>query len=509
MKLHLFFSLWLYVWGVFFLTAVGRFDWPVRGAMAFVAGVGVWTLGAVTCLVLRLELSVANTAFLSFLLICTLGFFRKAHIEADLERFRVRPVSCFGWILLFGVVVASVTCFSYCYNFSNLSPDSWQSVAIGGMIGKIGMYPPEYTGLLDEFTILLPIMTVSGLQLGMDFLPFTLFPMYGASLLTVLFVLTLRATRFDGRKLSSRILLSIVAAGICMSTPVFMVHSYYVNEHMLAGINFLIVIAGVNEYLQTGETRWLRLAGFCLGILTLQRSEMILFGALPFCLLLSGTQDRKTVGAYLLPFLFIAYGWELFKKLENHTAATSMLSRDSLMFQGILLLCYLGIYFGLWSGIGRKIAKRSFWILTGLLVAVLAGSVAFSGDGSLADPIKAAGELCRILFTGIDQKFCKWGWSWFLLLGLFLLDVVFLRSVHRGLRMIFVNVFLLRILLYSFPGIFPKLNHLSSGSRILMHFFPAFILYASLVVNELISYGTEDGHYASIIPTDSTGTGFQ
>ena len=481
---HLLFNLTFYSLGLAFLFVLGRFDWRFRCALAFPIGVGLWGVSSGLCIVFRVNLTGLNAGLVSIVLLCILVGCYRPELAVEYKICRNKWPSCLGHFLFFSVLIIVATWFSFHHNYMFFSADTWRYIFFGDMIGKIGAIPPEHTRNLDEFTALIPLLTATGRSFGINFLPFTLFPLYGISLLIALIVLTWVKVRESVDQYLHRSMLCLFTALLCVSTPVFLAHAYYVNEHMLAGINFLIVVVSIHEYTKNEQIKWLRLAGFCMGILTLQRAEMTLFGFLPLCLLISFTQKRAVVISYLLPFLCIAYGWEIYKKITYNY--TPLLARGALLYQGGLLFCYV---LTVWL-IGKKGLKKSVKHVASLLavffLAIMVASIFFAGDKSFADPMTALTELGKILFMQPQNMYCEWGLSWYFIFSIILLDFLVLRTPNNGLRMLLINILMIRILLYSFPGIFPGLIHDSSGSRILMHFFPVFILYGSMVVADLL-----------------------
>jgi hypothetical protein len=467
--------------GIAVLVSLGRFSWLIRTTMAFPVGVGVWGIGMAVCIVLPIALSGLNTVLCTLALPILFSIIYKTNFRKECRIFIDDWQVCSGLLIFFGLLIIGITWFIYFHNYTYFSPDSWRYIFFGDMIAKIGDIPPEHTRNLDEFTAIIPLLTATGRFIGIPFFPFTLFPAYGVGLIVVLTIVIWHKVSSDFKDHYYGWVISALAGAFCISTPVFLVYSFYVNEHILAGINFLIVIVGIHEYAKNGQLKWLRLSGLCMGVLTLQRSEMLLFGVLPFCMLLTASQDRRILLTYLLPFLCISIGWEFYKKITY--IYTPLLGRGALLYQGGLLLYYVT---AVWFAGNRHIKNLNQYadkILAAALAAILLFAVFLSVITSFTNPIKAMTLLIKVLFLPAENEFCKWGLSWFFIFSVFFMDLLFFRTPYGGLRFLLLNILLTRILLYSFPGIFPGLAHLSSGARILMHFFPVFILYASMVVS--------------------------
>jgi hypothetical protein len=478
---HQLFNIAFYFTGVAVLVSLGRFNWLIRTALAFPVGVTTWGVGMTMCIIFPITLSGFNAGLCTLSLLIVFGIIYKPSFTGEYRKFIGAWPICVGLLFFFGALIIGITWFFYHHNYTYSSPDSWRYIFFGDMIAKIGTVPPEYTGYLDEFTIIIPLLTATGRFIGINFFPFTLFPAYGVSLIIVLAVVIWLKVSGDFKKTYNRWIIISLAVALCISTPVFIVHAFYVNEHMLAGINFLIVIAGIHEYTKDGQLKWLRLAGLCMGVLTLQRAEMLLFGFLPFCMLLRATQERRIALSYLLPFLYIAIGWEFYKKFSY--METPLLGRGALLYQGGLLMCYIAATCLIGNHSLKKIYRHAEYIVAAALAAILVFAIILSGEKTFADPVNALVMLAKVLFMQPGEKFCEWGLSWYFIFSVFLLDLLFVRTPHKGLRLLLINTFLIRILLYSFPGVFPGLSHLSSGSRLLMHFFPVFIMYAFMVVS--------------------------
>lgn len=477
---HQLFNIAFYLTGVAVLVLFGRFNWLIRTTVAFPVGVGVWCIGMTACIVLPITLSGLNAGLCTLALLIAFGIIYKPSFTKEYRKFIDNWPICIGLLVFFGVLIIGITWFFYHHNYTYFSADSWKYIFFGDMIAKIGSIPEAYSGNLNRFTAVIPLLTAMGRLIGIPFFPFTLFPAYGVGLIVVLTVIVWFKTRGGVKNDYLGWIMGALAMVLCISTPDFYVYAFYVNEHMLAGINFLIVIAGILEYAKDGQLKWLRLAGLCMGVLTLQRAEMLLFGFLPFCLLMTTTQKRKIVLTYLLPFLCIAIVWEFLKKFNY--MYTPLLGRGALLYQGGLLLCYVIAAWFLGNRHLKKIFQSADKIVAAALAIILVLTIFLSMVTTFADPIKAIAMLAKILFLPSENWFCEWGLSWYFIFSVFLLDLLFFRTPYRGLRLLLINIFSARILLYSFPGIFPGLSHLNSGSRLLMHFFPVFILYAAMVL---------------------------
>jgi hypothetical protein len=449
--------------------------------LAYIVGAALW--GVLTTLyivigvlVSKLSLGIGMTGFL--LITCAWG--RAGRKASTWDIISQQLVS----VLISLLLIVSVNYILDSWWLPQFSFDSYAYMAAGKTIANNGFFPIDLPGkefFLNARMAHLPALLAIGYLFGVD-LFISLFPLLAVSLIILtVYMIFVWLSAFH-LTVYIRLLLAL-AGGLAMAvTPAFVFHSFYFHTNMITACYYTVAIIAILHYRQSGIRDWLVLAALMLGAASHVRIEMIYFAFFPILLLFSKFYPReKDMAVFFMIFLTITFGWHFYRlywvglSLGYHNFGKLELMSFFLYLAvgGVCSFCrgYLSLF---------RFTER----ISVIALLALLGFVAFSYRDNFMESFSV---LLQIIFENKSQA--GWGWGSFWIFLFVCLAISFLYQqdqILKNLSFLILMYWLLRIILYSTP-LLAGSSQWYSGSRILLHIFPAAVIFSLTLFGQLLS----------------------
>ncbi|MBT6438779.1 MAG: hypothetical protein HOK72_03665, partial [Flavobacteriales bacterium] len=451
------YNLMLFVMGYIFLFGLSSIGRLYRCVISYVIGLALWGIVSTLIIFSQVKLNIYSVMCMYFMSVGILYYskFRNLEFKRWKDEFLVCGVGCVVMILL--------TLFFYKNNFITLSPDSYQYVFYGWRIEEVGyfnenLYEWGVGGAYDLRMPFLPSIYAGSRMVGVDFF-YTCFPIAGMGLL-----LLLPCTVFElssDAKISKIVWASIgiLSCLTLLTIPTFWEQIFYVNNHLLVSIYFLISFASILFFDKESRNDWLVLAAICLGVSILQRQEMFVFASSVILLLLCCSNlNRKDYAVFLGIFTIVVLPWIILRITITEPGAPS--TGGGLLQLSILclyLLSYFVIHFVFFrTTLSHNFGKIFFSVLVIFLVIFLKMET---------DPLTASINGVLTLMGSDHYVRVYWGITWLVLILCALTDVMILKS-ERGMKFLSViaSFLIFRILLFGSSLSHVAGFHLTTGN---------------------------------------------
>jgi hypothetical protein len=369
-------------------------------------------------------------------------------------------------ILVFSITFFLLNLFFQTFNFSLATIDSFALLNLGRLIAYDGFVP----NVLVSFTswgLLVPLLQSMSVVLKIDYIV-TLEVSYAISLIFIFAYLCYEFCVQISKNKPFAWMMTILSGLILISTPMFLIQSFYIHTNLPAACYFLQSIACSVFAIKKNSASWIILLFFGLIGFSLSRTETFIFSIPLLLLLLSNMQiNYKSLVSGIIVYILFISSWlmYLFFSIEN---GTIILDKDRI----IILVMALTLFFAFLLTLrNQRIADfclpyiNQYFLLPFFAFNIIAIIIR---PLSMLESNKTIVE--NMLFTG------QWGvifWIWLATV------VAFMKITSTPQNQFFNRIIWSTILIISGLGFFRTPYRLSwndSANRLMTLVFPIIIL---------------------------------
>lgn len=361
-------------------------------------------------------------------------------------------------------------------------------MAAAKCISNNGTFPLDLPGkdfFLNARMVQLPSLMAIADLFDVD-LYLSLFPLLAFYL--VFFTLLVVHSQLESLSLSFPIRSGLILASLLFfGVPAYLYHSFYFHTNLLTACYYCAGIFAIFYYIKTPRPEWVFLAAVFLAATTLTRISMLYFVFIPITILIGLKKpDNRHFFLFLIPFVLITYGWQLFR-LSLVGLDTGYHNIGGAELGSLPLLLILAV-FTVSDKLYHRITRHSPLIaVIGLLI--LLASLAVKYPSGLTECMS---YLYKILFFNLGQAGWGWGWFWALFVIVFFADLPRNKfPEEKALCYVLLMFALFRVIIYTTPMVSGDSN-VFSGSRILLHIFPVAVSYLIIALGNRLKSNNWD-----------------
>jgi hypothetical protein len=272
-------------------------------------------------------------------------------------------------------------------------------------------------------------------------------------------------------------LLSLMGAGLMLTTNLYWISQFYLHNNLTTAIALFLTVAPFYLAVTENNKYWLGVTAIFLIILGLLRIENVIVASLIIVLAVSSRKlDYKTMLYTFLPYLIIQVGWNLLVLWLKPAAFTNQLSLNqlTLVTVGLIAITIL-LFISHWRWFKEKLLTKSHLIIVGFLVSFI---IIFS----FINPNKNYNNLWTILQNLFGHS-GRWYLSWYLVgFPLLLLTDKIVFPLKRLLLSVLLSYFAI-IYIIGNLRIPYHIVWYDSANRMALHIFPIVVYLVVLQIS--------------------------
>ena len=284
---------------------------------------------------------------------------------------------------------------------------------------------------------------------------------------------------------SQNILLSVISLFILITNKQYLMHSFYVGEHLFVAIFLFLCVYFLNEYQEKSANNSLIISAIFLSLFAISRRESIIFIIIPvICyLLINHNKNNKSefiflkiislilIPIYSIGFIMVLDNWYL--DIINYTSK----GKDVIFYLISIIIIIMTFFLIIILFIKKSLSKFYYLITKIIYVASFSSLIVFSfifSDKIFPSLIATKNNLFN---------FQMWGLTWYLIPILIITAVKFLKNNENDIFLFTaVNIFILQFLLVLGRAPYRE-GWGDSFNRMAIHVLPLFVFF---IINTLI-----------------------
>ncbi len=435
------------------------------GWTAFAWGALAWTIAAIICLMLPLQMTLSNVLYIFVLLWLLFFVWQRRHFSRPTLRGTLKqttvPFAVFSFVICFAAVL----------NVTAMTADSLVQLLVANELAL----EPQQSEYIYEFGYWGPaliMLQAPARWLGLAYFD-TLQPAFVVTLLGALFFVSRTSLRAKGVNGAVSNAMSAMATLLLISTPLLLFYAVYVHNNIVVAMYLLIGVSAFWLALKKGNELLFYLAILALLGVSLARTETVLYATVFIIGMLSlGVFSPKQWLNGILVYVVVLLSWNIWL-IANVAPATHILTPERI---GVVLLAIgaVAMFILLWrlGVMHRLVAPNLHRLLLCALTLAVAGLV-------LLDATHFSRTGYIFLYNLFTYGSLWWGVTWWLLAAAFLL--LFRRAAISYERLFVVGIagYLLVLLLISYLHPF-RLGWGDSANRAFLHVLPITVYYLTL-----------------------------